>query len=59
MNTVLIGYYDYHPVTKLPKIWYVTIPKCPFSTQELSPCDNYWPCPEVVTISYKHCSVTF
>ena len=37
-------------------------PKCPFSTQELSPCDNYrpvtifWPCPEVVTISDKDCT---
>ena len=33
-----------------------------FSTQELTPCDNYrpvtifWPCPEVVTISDKHCN---
>ena len=38
-------------------------PKCPFSTLELSPCDNYrpvpifWPCPEVVIISDKHCTV--
>ena len=36
--------------------------KCPFSSQELSPYDNYrpvtifCPCPEVVTISDKHCS---
>ena len=40
----------------------MTIPKCPFSTQELPPCENYrpvtifCPCPEVVTISDKHCS---
>ena len=26
-----------------PKSGPVTIPKCPFSTQELSPCDNYRP----------------
>ena len=26
-----------------PKSGPVTIPKCPFSTQELSPCDNYLP----------------
>ena len=43
----------------------MTIPKCPFSTQELSPCDNYrpatifWPCPKVVIISDKHCTVKF
>ena len=36
-------------------------PKCPFSSQELSSCDNYrpmtifWPCPEVVTISDNYC----
>ena len=47
-----------------PKLGLVTIPKCPFSTQEWSPCDNYrpvtifWPCPEVVTISDKHCNVS-
>ena len=43
----------------------MTIPKCPFSAQELSPCDNYrpvtifWPCPEVVTISDKYCTCFF
>ena len=39
--------------------------KCPFSTLELSPCDNYrpvtifWLCPEVVTISDKYCILIF
>ena len=43
---MLIRYYDYHPVTKSPKI---------------GSCDNYrpetifWPCPEVVIISDKYC----
>ena len=41
----------------------MTIPKCPFRNQELSPCDNYgpvtifWPCPEVVIISDKYCNI--
>ena len=40
----------------------MTSPKCPFSTQELTPCDNYlpvtifWPCPEVVIISDNYCT---
>ena len=56
-NTMLIRYCDYHP-----KSGPVTVPKFHFITLELSPCDNYrpvttlWPCPEVVTISDKHCS---
>ena len=39
----------------------MTSPKCQISTLELLPCDNYWPvtifwpCPEAVTISDKHC----
>ena len=40
----------------------MTSPKCQISTLELSTCDNYlpvtifWPCPEVVIISDKHCT---
>ena len=40
----------------------MTVPKFQFITLELSPCNNYWPvtifwlCPEVVTISDKHCT---
>ena len=39
----------------------MTVPKFHFITLESSPCDNYqpvttfWPCPEVVIISDKHC----
>ena len=45
-----------------PKSGAMTVPKFHFINQELSPCDNYrpvttfWPCPEVVTISDKHCT---
>ena len=41
----------------------MTVPKCPFSTLELLPCDNYWPvtifwpCSEVVIISNNYCTV--
>ena len=40
----------------------MTVPKFHFITLELLPCDNYrpvtifWPSPEVVTISDKHCN---
>ena len=41
----------------------MTIPKCPVSTLELLPCDNYWPvtifwpCPEAVIISDNYCTL--
>ena len=42
----------------------MAVPIFHFNTLELSPFDNYrpvtifWPCPEVVTISDKHCNVS-
>ena len=62
-NTVLIGYCDYHPVKNHPRWGAVTCPKCQISNLKLSPSDNYrpgtifWPCPKVVIISDKHCTV--